>query len=78
MFQRAKARAGIEKVGGIHSLRHAYATHQLEAGLPVHALQRLLGHHNIHSTLRYLHWVPSYRGGPGAHRDLVGSLEARQ
>jgi len=54
VFTRAKARAGIEKVDGIHSLRHAYATHQLEAGLPVHALQRLLGHTSIHSTLRYV------------------------
>ncbi len=30
IFQRAKQRAGIDKIGGIHSLRHAYATHQLE------------------------------------------------
>jgi site-specific recombinase XerD len=40
----------VEKIGGIHGLRHAYATHQLEAGLPVHRLQRLLGHQDIHST----------------------------
>jgi len=43
VFTRAKARAEVERIGGIHSLRHAYATHQLEAGLPVHVLQRLLG-----------------------------------
>ena len=76
VFRRAKLRAGVEKIGGIHSLRHAYATHQLEAGLPVHALQRLLGHGNLRSTLRYLHWVPSDRQGPGAHSDLVAALEA--
>jgi site-specific recombinase XerD len=75
VYQRAKARAGVEKIGGIHSLRHAYATHQLEAGLPVHALQRLLGHHNLHSTLRYVHWVPEYRAGQTRHRDLLGALE---
>lgn len=73
-FTQAKARAGIQKIGGIHSLRHAYATHQLEAGLPVHRLQRLLGHQDIHSTLRYIHWVPDYREGCGAH-DLVAALE---
>ncbi len=60
-FTTAKRRARIEKVGGIHSLRHAYATHQLEAGMPVHQLQRLLGHRDIRSTLRYVHWVPDYR-----------------
>ncbi len=78
VYQRAKARAGVEKIGGIHSLRHAYATHQLEAGLPVHALQRLLGHHNLRSTLRYVHWVPEYRAGQTRHGDLLGALEAQR
>lgn len=73
-YTQAKARAGVAKIGGIHGLRHAYATHQLEAGLPVHRLQRLLGHQDIHSTLRYVHWVPDYREGHGAH-DLVAALE---
>lgn len=73
-FTRAKARAGVKKIGGIHSLRHAYATHQLETGLPVHRLQRLLGHQDLHSTLRYVHWVPDDREGCGVH-DLVAALE---
>jgi integrase/recombinase XerD len=73
-YTRAKARAGITRIGGIHALRHAYATHQLEAGMPVHRLQRLLGHQDIHSTLRYVHWVPDYREGSGAH-DLIAQLE---
>jgi site-specific recombinase XerD len=72
-FTQAKARAGVAKIGGIHGLRHAYATHQLEAGLPVHRLQRLLGHQDIHSTLRYVHWVPDYREGCGVH-DLIAAL----
>ncbi len=72
-FTQAKARAGVEKIGGIHGLRHAYATHQLEAGLPVHRLQRLLGHQDIHSTLRYVHWVPDHREGCGVH-DLIATL----
>ena len=75
-YTQAKARAGIEKVGGIHGLRHAYATHQLEAGLPVHILQRLLGNRSMQSTLRYVHWLPSYRDGGVQHCDLVGALES--
>ena len=47
--------------------------HQLEAGLPVHRLQRLLGHQDIHSTLRYVHWVPDHREGRGVH-DLIAAL----
>jgi integrase len=73
-FTQAKRAAGIEKSGGIHALRHAYATHQLEAGLPVHRLQRFLGHGNLHSTLRYVHWVPRYHEGDG-DRDLIAALE---
>lgn len=74
VFTQAKQRAGINKVGGIHSLRHAYATHQLEAGLPVHQLQRLLGHQDIRTTLRYVHWVPHYHQGQGG-ADLIAALE---
>ena len=76
VYRCAKAGAGIEKVGGIHALRHAYATHQLEAGMPVHELQHLLGHNNIHSTLRYVHWMPSYRERQGGDADLLQALES--
>ncbi len=77
VFTRAKARSGVKKVGGIHSLRHAYATHHLENGLPVHQLQRLLGHGNLQSTMRYLHWVPGGQCGARGHSDLIAGLEAR-
>ena len=39
-------------------MRHAYATHQLEQGLPIHQLQKFLGHSDIKTTMRYLHWLP--------------------
>jgi len=74
IYTKAKHRAGIEKVGGIHALRHAYATHQLEAGMPVYQLQQMLGHNNIKSTMRYVHWVHSYKEGRGAVTDLVSAL----
>lgn len=76
VFQAAKQRAGIHKVGGIHSLRHAYATHQLAAGMPLPQLKEMLGHSDLHSTMRYLHWVPQYTEGYGA--DLVAGLELGQ
>jgi len=77
VFGQAKRKAGIDKVGGIHSLRHAYATHQLENGLAVHRLQRLLGHGHLQSTLRYVHWVAGVRGEDGGHSDLLSAVEVR-
>jgi len=73
-YTRAKRQAGITKPGGIHALRHAYATHQLAAGLNVERLQRLMGHSSIQTTLRYVHWLPSAREGEGA-LDLIAQLE---
>lgn len=70
-FHRAKQTTDIAKRGGIHSLRHAYATHQLEAGMPIFKLQRLLGHSNIRTTLRYVHWLPHYESRGQIGIDLL-------
>ncbi len=54
-YKTAKEKAGIAKPGGIHTLRHCYATGLLEAGVELHIIQRRLGHSSIRSTMRYLH-----------------------
>lgn len=47
--------AGILKEVNVHMLRHTYATHLLEDGVNIIAVQKLMGHANIETTMIYLH-----------------------
>jgi site-specific recombinase XerD len=55
IFQMAKLRTGITKQGGIHSLRHAYATHMIEDGAEIPVVQQMLGHRCLSTTMKYFH-----------------------
>ena len=62
-FKAALLDAGVAKDASIHTLRHSYATHLLEAGVTLRTIQQVLGHRSLRTTELYMHVTQ-----PGAER----------
>jgi site-specific recombinase XerD len=70
-YAKAVAKAGITRKGGIHTLRHCFATHLLEAGVDIRTIQLLMGHSSILTTVRYLQVTSKTLQGTTSPLDLL-------
>lgn len=55
IYEKARKKVGVKAGQGLHTLRHSFATHLLEAGFDIRKIQVLLGHSRLSTTMIYLH-----------------------
>ncbi len=75
-IKQAVGQAGIHKPVSVHTLRHSFATHLLQAGTDIRTVQELLGHSDVSTTMVYTHVLKVAAGGTASPLDALGALGA--
>jgi integrase/recombinase XerD len=71
IYYRAVKKSGVRRKGGIHVLRHSFATHLIESGVELSLVQRLMGHSSLLTTALYLHVTACRLGEVRSPLDLI-------
>jgi integrase/recombinase XerD len=71
IYYRAVRKSGVRRKGGIHLLRHSFASQLIESGVELTLVQRLLGHSSLLTTIRYLHVTAARLEAAQSPLDLI-------
>jgi len=78
IYEKARKKAGVKKGPGIHTLRHSFATHLLEAGYDIRKIQVLMGHSKLSTTMIYLHVSRETLSKIPSPLDLIDTKQAEK
>jgi site-specific recombinase XerD len=70
-FRNGMDAAGIIKHASVHTLRHCFATHLLQAGTDIRQVQEYLGHDNVETTMIYTHVAKELRAPAASPLDRL-------
>ena len=76
VYEEARMKAGVKRGSGVHTLRHSFATHLLEAGYDIRKIQVLMGHTRLTTTMIYLHVSRQTLSTIPSPLDLIGHKHA--
>ena len=78
IYEKARKKAGVKNGAGIHTMRHSFATHLLEAGYDIRKIQVLMGHRRLSTTMIYLHVSRQTLASIPSPLDLIDSKHANK